>query len=106
MPWARPFGLFLIAIFFCVATFILVAVGIALVWPGTTLDAIWQLYPARQAMLMPHRLILGPAFLGLAVAMACASAGCFLRRKWGWQHAILIFGVNGLARLPALRRNS
>jgi hypothetical protein len=88
---------FLIAIFFAVATCILVTVGSAMISPGTTLDAIWSLYPARRALLMPYREWLGPGFLVLAVAMVSASIGCFLRRKWGWRLAVTIFAINGLS---------
>ena len=93
---AKPFGVTLIAIFFALATCILIGAGAALLLPGSRLEAIWLVYPARRAMLMPYRAWLGPGFLALAVAMASASVGCFLRRRWGWRLATLIFAVNGL----------
>jgi hypothetical protein len=96
MRATRPWGVFLIAIFFALASVILVSVGTALLVPGSPLDAIWRLYPARRALLMPHRAWLGPGFLALAVAMASASVGCFRRRRWGWWLAVAIFAANGL----------
>jgi hypothetical protein len=96
MPTARRSGIVLIAVFFAVATFILVAVGGALLFPGSTLEAIWRLYPVRRALLLPYRAWLAPGFLMLAVAMASASIGCFRLRKWGWWLAVTIFAINGL----------
>jgi hypothetical protein len=92
----RPFGIFLIAIFFALATSILVGVGAALLFPGSGFEAIWRLYPARRALLLPYRIWLGPGFLVLAIAMATASVGCFMHRRWGWRLAVAIFAVNGL----------
>ncbi|MBI3678338.1 MAG: hypothetical protein HY243_17140 [Proteobacteria bacterium] len=92
----RPLGVFLIAIFFVLATLILIGVGTALTVPGTPLDVIWMLRPDRRALLMPHREWLGPFFLALSLAMAAASLGCFSHRKWGWWLAVSIFAANGL----------
>ena len=91
----KPVGIFLIATFFALATFTLVGVGLALLFPGTGLEAIWRPYPARRSLLMPYRNWLGPGFLTLAFAMACASIGCFQRRIWGWRLAVVIFALNG-----------
>jgi hypothetical protein len=90
-------GVSLIAIFFAIATCILLGVGIALLRPGSMLEVIWKLYPARRALLMPYRMWLGPGFLILAIVMVSASVGCFRRRIWGWWLAIAIFVVNGLS---------
>lgn len=94
---ARPWGVFLIALFFAAATVILVGVGLALLFPGSPMEAVWRSYPARRAVLMPHHAWLGPAFLALAVAMAAASIGNFRQRHWGWSLAVAIFAVNGLS---------
>jgi len=82
--------------FFAIATCILLGVGMTLLRPGSILEAIWKLYPARRAVLMPYRVWLGPGFLILAIAMASASIGCFRRRVWGWWLAVVIFLINGL----------
>jgi hypothetical protein len=92
----KPFGVLLIAIFFALATCILIGAGAALLLPGSKLEVIWLVYPERRAMLMPYRAWLGPGFLALAAAMAAASVGCFMRRRWGWRLAVAIFAVNGL----------
>ena len=93
----KPFGIFLIAIFFAVASCILLSVGMALLLPGSNLEAIWVLYPARRSLLMPFRTWLGPGFLTLAIGMLVASTGCFRHRKWGWWLAVGIFLVNGIS---------
>jgi hypothetical protein len=92
----RSLGVFLIALFFAIATCILLGVGTALLLPGSKLEVIWKLYPARRAVLMPYRVWLGPGFLILAIVMASASIGCFRRRIWGWWLAVDIF-FNGLS---------
>ena len=93
----KPFGVFLIAIFFAAASCILLNVGTALLLPGSKLGAIWVLYPARRSLLMPYRIWLGPEFLALAIGMIAASTGCFRQRKWGWWLAVGIFLVNGIS---------
>jgi hypothetical protein len=49
----KTFWDFLIAIFFAVASCILLSVGTALLLPGSELEAIWVIYPARRSLLMP-----------------------------------------------------
>jgi len=93
----RPWGVVPLAIFFLVATIILVGVGLALLLPGSMMETVWLAYPERRAVLMPHRVWLAPAFLALASAMAAASIGCFKQRKWGWWLATTIFTANGLS---------
>lgn len=97
MRGKTPLGVSLIAIFFAAATCILLGVGTALLMPGSKLEVIWKIYPARRALLMPYRTWLGPAFLLLAIAMAMASIGCIRRRNWGWWLAVAIFLINGLS---------
>lgn len=92
----------LLGVFFALATLILIAVGSALLLPGSALENVWRLYEARRAMLMPYREWLGPGFLALALVMAAASAGCFARRDWGRKLAIAIFAVNGLGDVVQL----
>jgi len=91
-----PLHAILLTIFFALATCILLAVGCALLLPGTKLEAIWAAYPARRSMLMPYRLWLGPGFLALTAVMASTCIGCFLRRRWSWRLAVAIFAANGL----------
>ncbi len=93
----KSLGVELVAIFFAVATCILVGVGMALTWPGSKLELVWQLYPARRSLLMPYHMWLGPSFLALAIVMVSASIGCFRHRVWGRWLAVAIFLFNGLS---------
>lgn len=102
MPIPKLLGVLLIAIFFALATCVVLGVGTALLFPGSKLEVLWSLYPARRVMLMPYRVWLGPAFLALSLAMASASLGCFLQYKWGWWLAVAIFGVQGLSDVGEL----
>ncbi len=101
-PTTKPLGTFLIAIFLAVATCVLVGVGTALAFPGSKLEAIWQLYPARRALLMPYRVWLVPGLGALTIPMISASIGCFRHRKWGWRLAVAIFSLNGLGDVAQL----
>lgn len=69
----------------------------ALTWPGSKLELVWQLYPARRSLLMPYHMWLGPSFLALAIVMVSASIGCFRHRVWGRWLAVAIFLFNGLS---------
>ena len=89
-------GVVLLAVFFAIATIILVSVGVALVHPGTAFDLVWKLKPERESVLSAHRTLLGPFFLGLALPMAFASYGCATRKAWARWLAIVIFAANGL----------
>ena len=91
----RTIGIALLAVFFAAAAVLVFIVGGALIFPDSQFANIWMLYPPRRALLMPYRLWLGPIFVALAPAFIAASAGCFLRRLWGWQLAIAIFAANG-----------
>jgi hypothetical protein len=72
---------FLGVFFFAIATCILLGVGMALLMPGSKLEVIWKLYPARRSIHMPYRMWLGPEFLALSIVMVSASIGCFRRRS-------------------------
>lgn len=90
---------FILGAFFTLATLIVLCAGIALAWPGTFVDAIWNLAPARHAELIPHRGWLGPFFLSLSIVFATAAIGTLGRKKWGLHLAVAIFIVNGIGDL-------
>ncbi len=91
-----------LALFFLIATAVLFATGVALLLPGTPLDAIWHLYEYRRAQFMPFRWALGPVFLVLSLVTGMTSIGCFRRRRWGMWFAIGIFADNGLGYIYQL----
>jgi len=90
---------FVLGLFFAFATCILVAVGLALLFPGSVFEPIWRLYEARRALLMPYRAWLGPSFLMLAVVMVSAFWGNLTRAEWGRRLAIGVFAGNALGDL-------
>jgi hypothetical protein len=90
---------FVLGLFFAFATCVLVAVGFALLFPGSPFDAVWSLYEARRAMLMPYRDWLGPGFLLLGAVMVCAFWGNLTRAQWGRWLAIGVFAGNALGDL-------
>ena len=92
----------LLGVFFAFATCVLVSVGLALLFPGTSFETIWRLYEERRAMLMPYRMWLGPGFLALAVVMSAAFVGNFARAEWGRRLAIGIFAGNGAGDVAQL----
>ena len=80
---AKPWGVLLIALFFALSICILVSVGTALLLPGSPMEVVWKLYPARRAEMMPYRTFMGPGFFALAAAMLLTSIGLFRFRRWG-----------------------
>lgn len=88
-------GIVLLATFFAVAAILLTVVCAALIFPGSPLEAIWRLHPARRAVLMPYREVLAPGFLALVPVFVAAGIGCLRRREWGRRLALAIFLVNG-----------
>jgi len=97
-------GIVLLAIFFDLATCILISAAIALLWPGTPFDLVWLLRPDRRALLMPYRWWLGPMFLIFAIPAALASYGFFQRKSWARQLAIATFAANGLGDAVQMAR--
>lgn len=88
---------YLLAVFFLLATIVLVATAVALLIPGTPFDAIWHLYEHRRRELMPYAGVIAPVFLVIGALTGLASLGCFRRRRWGMWFALAIFIDNGLA---------
>jgi len=93
---------FLLGVFFALATCILVAAGLALLFPGSAFETVWRLYEARRTMLMPYRAWMGPGFLALAVVMVSAFWGNLTRAEWGRRLAIGIFAGNGIGDLAQI----
>lgn len=89
-------GIVLLAVFFDLATCVLISTAIALLWPGTPFDVIWSLQPERRFELWPYRLWLGPMFLASVVPATLASYGFFQRKPWARHLAIAIFAANAL----------
>ncbi len=92
----KPKGVLLIAVFFALSICVLVSVGTALWLPGSFMEVVWKLYPARRAEMMPYRALMVPGFFALATAMLFTSIGLLRFRRWGWWLAVTLFVTNGL----------
>ena len=89
-------GLDVVVIFLIFATVMAATVGVALLFPGHLLDAMWRLNPeARTAFESMGRLSSLLLFVVGAVA-AGATLGILQRRKLGWWLAVLLFSVNAV----------
>ena len=78
--------------------------GTTLVWPGTTLDRIWQLNSKAHLQLAPLGPRVGFGFLLLSMALGTAAVGWFQKKKWGWRLAVCIIGIQVLGDLVSLMR--
>ncbi len=78
--------------------------GTTLIWRGTVLDELWALNMPAYERLAPFGAIAGPVFLLLSAALACAGAGWFKRRLWGWRLATIVILVQVLGDLINLLR--
>lgn len=93
-----------LGLFFLFATAACLLVGLSLLLPGASLDAIWAWKPDEHRQLLAFGPGAGAGFLALALAMAAASYGTFSRQRWGLNLAMLIFALNALgdaARIPS-----
>ena len=90
---ASPRGFTAIGIFLFCATMLAGLASFTFLRPGTRLDRIWSLNPEPYEELFPFRSTVGVLFLLLAVALAAAGIGWFLRKRWGWELTIAIITV-------------
>lgn len=91
-----PPGFTAIGIFLFFGAIMASVAAAALLAPGTILDRLWSLNPSAHARLAPHGRIIGFLFLPLTTALACAGAGWFRRRQWGWMLTIAIMAIQAL----------
>jgi hypothetical protein len=67
--------------------------GLTLAFPGTAMDRIWVLNSRAYVQLKSFGKEVGILLLLLAVTLAVAAAGWFLRRIWGWRLAVAIIAT-------------
>jgi hypothetical protein len=82
--------------FFAAACLICLIAGITILWPSTSLWAIWSIKPDDFAQLLDLAPWSGLGFLLLCVVMGAAAWGCWQRRLWGWRLAVGIFTAHAL----------
>jgi len=89
-----PAGLVALSTFFAVGAIIASVTAIALLFPASRLESVWQLNPqAHEAFLT-----IGPwaVVLMLVVATVCAlsAVGLWIRARWGQRLALVLLAVN------------
>lgn len=90
----RPVSVAIIAAFLFLATAIAALVGIALLFPSTQLDFIWQLNKPGAAFFHSIGRIAGLFLLALGCGTLAAGLGLLRGRAWAWWFAVALFAVN------------
>jgi hypothetical protein len=99
---SKPVSVAIVAGFLWIAMLIALAVGVALLFPGTILDRMWAYNePAHTAFQTAAR-ILGIGFLIFGFVLGATALGLRSGRRWAWRLAILIFALNGVGDLFGL----
>ncbi len=95
----RPTGILVIGVFLLVGTAIAVVVGASLVWPGTFLDAMWNLNRKAYEQFAFLGRVAGLLLFVIAILTAVAGTNLLKGRKLGWWMAVSIFALNGAGDL-------
>ncbi len=86
-------GLLAVGIFLLFGTVAAGFAGITILFPGSTLDRVWDLNRSAYRELAPLGRSVGIPFLVLSVTLAFASLGWFKRRLWGWRLALTVIAI-------------
>lgn len=97
-----PPGFTAIGVFLFFGAIMAALAATTLLLPGTFLDRVWSLNPSAHARLAPHGRIVGPLFLPLSIALACAGFGWFRRSLWGWRLTVAIMAIQVMGDLTNL----
>jgi hypothetical protein len=98
----RPATITLVATALSIAAGIAIAVGAALLFPGTFLDKMWEYNRPAHAAFQTMGRTLGSAFIVLGILVASTVIGLLRGRRWAWWVALVIFAMNGLGDVIAL----
>jgi hypothetical protein len=99
---AKPISVAIVAAFLWIAMLIGLAVGVALLFPGTFLDRMWVYNQPAQAAFQTAGRTSGFGFLVLGLVAGGTAVGLSSGRRWAWWLAILIFALNGIGDLFGL----
>ena len=91
----RPVGVLIVAIFSLAGAVVAILTGISIIWPGTFLDAMWNLNRTAHQQFAVLGKLAGYLLLGIAVIIATTGYGLLKGFKWGWWLAVATFAVNG-----------
>jgi hypothetical protein len=73
--------------------------GATLIWPGTSVDKIWDLNSTAYRQLASLGKPIGILFLLLSATLGVAGTGWFKRRAWGWRLAVAVIATQVLGDL-------
>lgn len=99
---AKPIPVAIVAAFLWIAMLIGLAVGVALLFPGTFLDRMWVYNRPAHAAFQTVGKTSGVGFLVLGLIVGVTAGGLSCGRRWAWWLAILIFALNGIGDLIGL----
>jgi hypothetical protein len=91
----RPVAVLIVGIFALAGTAVAIFTGISIVWPGTFLDAMWNLNRSAQQQFAVLGKLAGYLLLAIAPIIATTGYGVLKGFKWAWWMAVTIFAVNG-----------
>jgi hypothetical protein len=92
----RPAEVIVIAVLMFAATVIALVVSFSLLFPGTSIDRMWDLNPAAHAAFAMQARYAATILLLAGGLAAAAGAGLLRGRLWAWLLSIALFGVNAL----------
>ncbi len=90
----RPVGISLLSAFFGFGTFASSLAAIALLFPGSFLEPVWQLNPRGHDGFVKIGALAPPLLLPVSLACAAAAFGLFRGRRWGLRLAVALLLVN------------
>jgi hypothetical protein len=99
---AKPISVAIVAAFLWMAMLIGLAVGVALLFPGTFLDRMWVYNRPAHAAFQTVGKTSGVGFLVLGLIVGVTAGGLSRGRRWAWWLAIFIFALNGIGDLFGL----
>jgi hypothetical protein len=93
---SKTTGFTALGIFFFFGAVMASLAATTLLWRGTAVDRIWDLYPMAYKQLAPLGRAVGILFLLLGAALAATGIGWLRRRLWGWRLAVVIIATQVL----------
>jgi len=100
-----PAALILIVVFLFLGTCGALIGGIALIFPGTPLDALWKMKNSNAAQITSMAKFLGPFLIVIACVLLASAIGLIKRQRWAWSAALVLFVVNGIADATRIFQN-
>ncbi len=94
MSEARPLGIIALVVLFAIGTFASFLSALSLIFPGSSLEAIWRLNPNARAGF--SRIGSWAIVLMICVCIAClfTAVGLWRGRSWGYWLAVVMLAVN------------